>query len=314
MVALYFNASAIFNNTGIAAGFREGVSTNLSDGKFNAILQWLNGRSAAEQGACGWLPVGLSIPVRASGPTILALGSSTINAAGKASVTYTLVPDPNNPNQGTIRVTVDQPVELYDRYDWGAVPIAYNPVDDTVVIPGDKDFGTPILIINNQGQVIGTHPAGTDISTLPGHTYVEFPPDGPDMGAAAAQYAWFNGGNVGPMPTSPIFGTPDHPDPYNTVDKSTDMYAGEFHAIEAHGGATPYQVYSQWSYQQSFTVPYTVVNGTIVTQGGLTVDGNPIHTDSGNESNFKVEYGQPPPLSQPPTPINTLPPPVNPKH
>lgn len=223
-----------------------------------------------------------------------ALGTSTANAGGNAIVTYTLMPDPTNPQIGTIQISVRQNAELYDRYDWQGTPIAYNSSNDTVATPslvlnnGRLEAG-PILILNSNQQIVGHYPPGTDIKSLPGFTYIEYPPDSPDLGAAGRLWDQYNG--VTPSGGTQVFGTFDHP---------FDTFAGDFHAVEANGSASAFDVYSQWSYEQTYAVSYTIVNGIVNVTGNITATGSTVHTNS----SIPAGSGTYVPINTPPVPTN----------
>ncbi|HRE48079.1 MAG TPA: WXG100 family type VII secretion target, partial [Aggregatilineales bacterium] len=182
-------------------------------------------------------PLIWSIQSRFGGDMTSALGTSTVNSGGNATIQFTLIPDPANPNQGSLQITVDQSMELYDRYDWRGDPIAYNSATDTVAVVYDSN--TPVLILDKSGKIVSTLPAGTDIRAIAGYTYVEFPPDSPDRGALYNLYAQSRGVTLPPEASTQVFGTFDHPH---------DIYAGDFHALEANGVASAFDVYSQWTF------------------------------------------------------------------
>lgn len=258
------------------------------DGAFNAVLALLSGHPVSAFPITTLLALNWSVQPRFDGDMQPALGTSTVNAVSPAQVAYTLVPDPNNPQSGMIRITVRQDAELYDRYDWGGYPIAYNKSSDTVAIPGNPTTGRPVLVLDKNGTIVDTYPLGTDLRTLPGFTHIPYPPDSPDLGAADRLWSGE------PASSAQVFGTLDHP--YGS-------YAGDFHSVEANGAAKPFDVYSRWTYEQTLTAPYQIVNGNVVVAGGLTSVGDPVHTPS----NIPVSSGRY-------TPVHVPPPPLNPNH
>lgn len=228
-----------------------------------------------------------------------ALGTATVNPGGDARIQYVLNPDPQHPGQGLMTITFTQNMELYDRYDWKGSPIAYNSQNDTVAIPGNSN--RPILILDKNGKIVDDFPTNTDLAGL-GYATVEYPPDSPDIGALDNLYTFYKNGTLPPGPSPQVFGTVDHPSQIF----AGEFFAGQFHALEAMGYASAFDVYSQWTYQQTYVIPYTVdANGNVVVSGDPKPLGNPQYTPSTYASG---------PMSGRYTPVNPPKPSVYPNH
>jgi len=212
-----------------------------------------------------------------------ALGAINLSSTdGVLNISYFI-----NPVTLSGYITIRQNVEMYDRYNWDAEPIFFNPQTGRVItlphyFPGGRV--SPPLLINpatNEVQAFSDEQENYndyDIETLyheaieKGYLPLSNPSDEWDFAALQLPSTSITAGQeLTAVPGVNFFGPPanDHTNPFyerglQILGGDSHFSAGLFHRIESNGGAKPYYVFSNADVTQTYFVQFQDNNGIIM--------------------------------------------------
>lgn len=264
---------------GIEASLKEGVGTLVTSNS-NLVSGVLPQGSIQSEVSYSWH----TLDFRFEGSLTPGLGTVQIQPQGeKSNSKVTLLYTFSSPNNLIIKASV--PVELTDRYNWRTNSRVWINLDtnvirinDTITVldPSDPErkrwISVEVLKDIDLGSYEMQDVTGPNWEQDPDFAPVPCLPDSPDVGAI------YRGSS------REIFGTPDHPHAINEVEgrlrtlgmlpqevilpfsplpipldwDASDIYAGEFHELEANGEAKEFPVSAKWSQTFYYSASYTL--------------------------------------------------------